>query len=83
MPASNMRIKDYREYIINAIFMAPIWHTCSVLGMIRLMHTVIKKNDIAHYFTTRPLPTKLRAAWWQRLRLKGTVYGLNILRQVA
>ena len=28
MPASNMRIKDYQEYInIDAIFMAAIWHT--------------------------------------------------------
>ena len=67
-----MRIKDYQEYIINAMFMAPIWHTSlhSVLGMIRLMHTVIK-YDIVHRFTTRPFPAKPESGLVATLKVKG------------
>ena len=39
--------------------------------MIRLMHTVIKKNDIAHYFTTRPFPAKAESGLVATLKVKG------------
>ena len=64
MPASNVRIKDYREWLLYGTH-----H--SVLGMIRLMHTVIKKNDIAHYFTTRPFPAKAESDLVATLKVKG------------
>ena len=72
MPASNMRIKDYREYIINAIFMAPIWHTPLCIRDDQAnAHCYLKKNDIAHYFTTRPLPTKAESGLVATLKVKG------------
>ena len=44
----------------------------AVLGMIRLMYTVIKKkNGIAHCFTTRPLPAKAESGLVATLKVKG------------
>ena len=72
MPASNMRIKDYREYRLLTQYSWLLYGTHhSVLGMIRLMHTVIKKNDIAHYFTTRPFPAKAENGLVAMLKVKG------------
>ena len=79
MPALNMRIKDY--HYINAIIMAPIWHTTN-LGMIRLLHSVIKKkNGIAHCFTTSPLPAKVESGLVATLKVKG--YSLWIKHPLA
>ena len=62
MLAVNMRIEDCRK-CINAIIMAPIWHTPlylfpSALGMIRLMNTGSKKKRHSTLFYHEALPSK-------------------------
>ena len=43
----------------------------AALGTIRLMHTVTKKNGIAHCFTTWPLPAKAESRLVAKLKVKG------------